>query len=247
MKKIIFLFVAISQFAFAQTKLFTMEEAVVLQRSTLAPAKLKQLMWQKNVDNYSFIEKRGNEDALVVYSASSSKELYLFNFTQLNAALTAASLNTVKAFPAIQWMNDKQFTFEADKKLISVDITTKKAKVEASRDLGEEATNKDVADKTNYVAFTVKNNLFVFDGKEKLIVTNDADENIVNGQTVHRDEFGIHKGTYWSPKGNLLAFYRMDQTMVTDYPVIDWAPRPAKNVNIKYPMAGDKSHEVTVG
>ncbi|MBL7889001.1 MAG: DPP IV N-terminal domain-containing protein [Bacteroidia bacterium] len=247
MKKIIFLFVAISQFAFAQTKLFTMEEAVVLQRSTLAPAKLKQLMWQKNADNYSFIEKRGNEEVLVVYAAASAKEINALNLTQFNTALTTASLSTVKSFPAIQWMNSKQFTFEADKKLISVDITTKKAKVEASRDLGEEATNKDVAEKTNFVAFTVKNNLFVFDGKEKLIVTNDADENIVNGQTVHRDEFGIHKGTYWSPKGNLLAFYRMDQTMVTDYPVIDWAPRPAKNVNIKYPMAGDKSHEVTVG
>ncbi|MCK6649702.1 MAG: S9 family peptidase, partial [Bacteroidia bacterium] len=190
---------------------------------------------------------RGNEDALVVYAASSAKEIYSLNLTQLNTALTAASLNTVKAFPAMQWMNGKQFSFEADKKLISVDITTKKAKVEANRDLGDDAANKDVANKTNYVAFTVKNNLFVFDGKEKLIVTNDADENIVNGQTVHRDEFGIHKGTYWSPKGNLLAFYRMDQTMVTDYPVIDWAPRPAKNVNIKYPMAGDKSHEVTVG
>ena len=247
MKKLIFLFVVISQFVSAQTKLLTMEEAVVLQRSTLAPAKLKQLMWQKNADNYSFIEKRGNEDALVVYAASSAKEIYSLNLTQLNTALTAASLNTVKAFPAMQWMNGKQFSFEADKKLISVDITTKKAKVEANRDLGDDAANKDVANKTNYVAFTVKNNLFVFDGKEKLIVTNDADENIVNGQTVHRDEFGIHKGTYWSPKGNLLAFYRMDQTMVTDYPIIDWAPRPAKNVNIKYPMAGDKSHEVTVG
>src|SRR5438445_3285640 len=39
----------------------------------------------------------------------------------------------------------------------------------------------------------------------------------------------------------------MDQTMVTDYPVIDWITRPASNNNIKYPMAGDKSHEVTVG
>ncbi len=247
MKKIVLLFVALANVTLAQTKLLTMEEAVVLQRSTLAPAKLKQLMWQKNADNYSFIEKRGNEDVLVVYAPSSVKELYSLNLTQLNTALTAASLNTVKSFPLIQWMNDKQFSFESEKKLISVDITTKKVKVEASRDLGDDAANKDVANKTNYVAFTVKNNLFVFDGKEKLIVTNDADENIVNGQTVHRDEFGIHKGTYWSPKGNLLAFYRMDQTMVTDYPVIDWAPRPAKNVNIKYPMAGDKSHEVTVG
>ena len=92
----------------------------------------------------------------------------------------------------------------------------------------------------------VKNNLFIYDGKNNLIVTNDKDENIVNGKSVHREEFGIAKGTFWSPNGNLLAFYRMDQTMVTDYPIIDWTSRPAKNENIKYPMAGDKSHEVTV-
>jgi dipeptidyl-peptidase-4 len=69
----------------------------------------------------------------------------------------------------------------------------------------------------------------------------------VNGQSVHRDEFGISKGTFWSPNGGLLAYYRMDQTMVTDYPIIDWTTRPAKNISNKYPMAGDKSHEVTVG
>ena len=39
----------------------------------------------------------------------------------------------------------------------------------------------------------------------------------------------------------------MDQSMVTDYPVIDWTAYPAKNENIKYPMAGGKSHQVTVG
>jgi dipeptidyl-peptidase-4 len=35
--------------------------------------------------------------------------------------------------------------------------------------------------------------------------------------------------------------------MVPDYPIIDWTQRPAKVENIRYPMAGDKSHHVTVG
>ena len=64
---------------------------------------------------------------------------------------------------------------------------------------------------------------------------------------MHSDEFGISKGIFWSNSGRNLAFYRMDQGMVTDYPIIDWSSRPAKNTNIKYPMAGDKSHQVTVG
>jgi len=245
MKKIILFLVAITQVAIAQTKLLTMEEAVVLQRTSLAPAKLKQLMWMKNSNNYSFIDKKNNEDVLVIGAAESAKQTDALTLTQFNAALSAVSLSAVKGFPLMVWTADKQFTFELDKKYVTCDIDSKK--ITANRDLGEDAANKDIADKTNYVAYTIKNNLFVYDGKEKLIVTNDADVNIVNGQSVHRDEFGIKKGTFWSPKGTLLAFYRMDQTMVTDYPVIDWTTRPAQNLNIKYPMAGDKSHEVTVG
>jgi dipeptidyl-peptidase-4 len=69
----------------------------------------------------------------------------------------------------------------------------------------------------------------------------------VYASSVHRDEFGINKGTFWSNSGTQLAFYRMDQSMVTDYPIINWTERPAKAEIIKYPMAGDKSHHVTVG
>jgi dipeptidyl-peptidase-4 len=78
-------------------------------------------------------------------------------------------------------------------------------------------------------------------------VTNDTDPGIVNGKAVHRVEFGIYKGIFWSPKGNYLAFYRKDETMVTDYPLVDIDTRIAEEKDIKYPMAGMKSHEVTLG
>ncbi|HEY0029841.1 MAG TPA: DPP IV N-terminal domain-containing protein, partial [Bacteroidia bacterium] len=250
MKKTFLLFwslVLLAQTSIAQSKLLTMEEAVVKQRTSLAPSKLKQLMWVKGSNNYSFVDNNTTEDILVSGTAESAGTTSLLSLGQLNGALTAAGQKTVKSFPSMQWKNSKQFSFESDKKILLYDLGSKKISVESNRDLGEEAENTDVAAKTSYVAFTVKNNLFVYDGKSNLIVTNDKDENIVNGKSVHREEFGIVKGTFWSPNGNLLAFYRMDQTMVTDYPIIDWTSRPAKNENIKYPMAGDKSHEVTVG
>ena len=71
--------------------------------------------------------------------------------------------------------------------------------------------------------------------------------NIVLGESVHRNEFGINGGLFWSPKGSRLAFYRMDQSMVVDYPIVNTKAREAEVRNIKYPMAGMKSHEVTVG
>ncbi|NMB81500.1 MAG: S9 family peptidase, partial [Ignavibacteria bacterium] len=46
---------------------------------------------------------------------------------------------------------------------------------------------------------------------------------------------------------NYIAYYHMDQTMVTDYPIVEINTTPAQLKNIKYPMAGQKSHHVTVG
>ena len=72
-------------------------------------------------------------------------------------------------------------------------------------------------------------------------------DGIVCGQAVHQREFGISKGLFWSPAGSALAFYRMDESMVTDYPIVNIDARQAKAEPVKYPMAGMKSHEVTVG
>lgn len=72
-------------------------------------------------------------------------------------------------------------------------------------------------------------------------------DGIVYGQAVHRNEFGINKGTFWSPDGDKLAFYRMDESMVTEYPLVDIDHRIAKEEPIRYPMAGMTSHKVQVG
>lgn len=108
------------------------------------------------------------------------------------------------------------------------------------------------------VAYVKDYNLFVrtADGVEHQI-SNDASREILYGTSVHRDEFGWSKGTFWSPDGGKLLFTRMDQTMVSDYPQVvipevDWQPeegqsRIATPAPDKYPMAGEKMHKVTLG
>ena len=97
-------------------------------------------------------------------------------------------------------------------------------------------------------AYVDNHQLFVVDANEqKHQLSTDGSREIVYGQSVHRNEFGIEKGTFWSPDGQRLAFYRMDQSMVTDYPQVDIFPRSATYEPDKYPMAGMTSHKVTVG
>lgn len=97
-------------------------------------------------------------------------------------------------------------------------------------------------------AFLKEENLWLRldDGTERQI-SNDGSREIVYAQSVHRNEFGINKGTFWAPDGQKIAFYRMDQTMVTDYPQVNTFTRIASHEPDKYPMAGMTSHEVTVG
>jgi|AGTN01.1.fsa_nt_gi Dipeptidyl aminopeptidases/acylaminoacyl-peptidases len=112
----------------------------------------------------------------------------------------------------------------------------------------QKSENHSLSPDNNLLAYTKENNLFVKDkdGKETA-VSDENNKGIVYGQSVHRNEFGINSGIFWSPGGAKLAFYRMDETMVTDYPLVDVSARVAELEEIKYPMAGMASHEVTIG
>ena len=98
------------------------------------------------------------------------------------------------------------------------------------------------------VSAVKEHNLYVADnhGNTKQLST-DGSREIVYGQSVHRNEFGISKGMFWSPDGQRLAFYRMDQSKVADYPQVNIEARSAEYQPDKYPMAGEQSHDVTVG
>ena len=108
----------------------------------------------------------------------------------------------------------------------------------------DDATGIDFAPVNGLFAYTISNNLFIQkpDNSSIQITNDDAKAGIVNGQSVHRNEFGIRKGTFWSPKATYLAFYRMDESMVTNYPLVDITTRIATLQNTRYPMAGMTSH-----
>lgn len=97
-------------------------------------------------------------------------------------------------------------------------------------------------------AYTIDNNLYYMDERgNSYTVTADEDKNIVNGQVVSRNEFGITGGIFWSPDGKKLGFYRKDESQVTNFPLLDINTRTGELKEIKYPMAGMKSELVSLG
>jgi dipeptidyl-peptidase-4 len=129
-----------------------------------------------------------------------------------------------------------------------MDLKSKTLADTKGTDLTAGLENADLSPDKITVAYTRDNNLYVKTNGVEKAVSSDGNEGLTYGAAnVHRNEFGIGKGTFFSPRGKYLAFYRMDQSMVTDYPFIDWSKKPALNQNVKYPFAGDKSHHVTLG
>ncbi len=239
---------------YAQQKMLTMEDAVLKQRSTLAPEKLKGITWIPNSKILVFQGSGAHEKDLMRLTIGKPEIHEFLTLSNLNKQLKEHNLEAVSSIPSIFWEGARSFKMLSGNQQIEFSLklyTNDSAIIELdpmfSFSFPDRFENVDPSPISPWTAFTIDNNLHVKCKAEEIAITKDADKNIVNGKSVHREEFGIMKGTFWSPLGNLLAFYRMDQTMVTDYPVMDLTQRPAAVNMIKYPMAGDKSHEVTVG
>ena len=198
---------------------------------------------------------RLSRDTLWTVNAQNGKEKVLFTRAQLNkrAGLTADSLQ-------VRRLNMASFPY-ADKPLVLVYndseqrlINFKTGKTEWRQGIDYDVQATEWSDMSRATAYVKDDNLYVIDGKGTTRqVTSDGSRDIVYGQSVHRNEFGIEGGLFWNPQGTRLAFYRMDQSMVTDYPLItvpeldDTTHVCATPAPEKYPMAGQMSHVVTVG
>lgn len=239
----LFLFALISVSTFvAQTKLLTIQEAVLKGRTSLAPKKLQNAGFIPDTKKYAYT----NNNELLVINATDGKKTFSLSLTEFNKNLKLSAMDTVTAFDGVKWKNENEFYFNSKKGELIYLISKKGFSISDRKQTDATLENLDEFKEGEVFAYVLNNNVFVSVNGKTEQVTKDGSYELVNGKSVHRDEFGIHKGTYWSPQGNYLAYYKMDQTDVTDYPIIDWNVYPAKNVNIKYPMAGNKSHYVTL-
>ena len=219
-----------------ETKKPTLEELIPGGESYRYADNLYGLQWwgdeciKPGVDTLYSIQPKTGKETMVITREQINKVL------EENKAGKLSHLYSV-SFP---WADKPQMLFKIAGKFIVYDF--KSNQVVSTLKPKDGADNEDYCAASGNVAYTIGNNLYV---NEKA-VTNEP-EGIVCGQTVHRNEFGINKGTYWSPQGNLLAFYRMDESMVTQYPLVDITARIGELNNVRYPMAGMTSHKVTVG
>ncbi|MCD8182456.1 MAG: S9 family peptidase [Bacteroides sp.] len=181
-------------------------------------------------------------EEVTAINPKTGKESVLITRAAINDALAGAKLGKLSHLYNVKLLSPdkKQVLVTLPGKYIVYDWEADK--IASKHILPQGAANTDYHAASNHMAYTIANNLFVDDKP-----VTDEPEGIVCGQSVHRNEFGISKGTFWSPEGDLLAFYRMDESMVTQYPLVDITARVGELNPVHYPMAGMTSHKVTVG
>jgi len=238
---VLILFVTLSISAQDQKPL-SLEDAILKGRSELAPENINGIEWI-DTDKFACFGEKG---ALHIKN-SKGDDVKVIQPNDLNATLSAISVDSVKNVRPITWKNSNSFYFKVGRQFFEYDYTT--GDLSQVVRIPKKAENIELAPQTGFVAYTLENNVYVATSTEdKIAVTNFKKESgITAGVAIHRSEFGITKGLFWSEDGSKLGFYQMDESMVTDYPLADYSIMPALSEPIKYPMAGQKSHHAQVG
>ncbi len=241
MKKLVFLLSAVlftAEFIFSQY--FTVEDIEFGRLTYLKPAEIMNLQWIGDTDTLCY----SRNDSLFARPAVSPDELLILTLGQLNDMLKKDGLSGIKNFPGIVSVSLNRFYFNRKSDLVLVDLHEKNLN---KIDLPDSADNLAFEPHTNKTAFTVGQNVFIrgIDGTE-IQLSNDTLDGILNGSSVYRHEFGMTTGIFWSPKGNFIAYYRKDETRVTQYPLVDIQTRIARARNIRYPMVGMTSEETEI-
>ena len=208
----------------------------------LYPEGVAQLQWYENAKSTTYFYAQG--DSLMQASLKGGASLL---FTKDQLSQDPAIGESLHYLPYVLNAENNRLFMLYGSDILVYNLAGKK--IESRKSLPESG-NWDIAGKSGNIAYTVANNLYVraAGATESMAVSNYPDTGVaVGANDVHRNEFGIYKGSFWSNQGDKLAYYWMDESMVQLYPILNYLQDPTQVNNIRYPEAGRAMHEVKVG
>jgi len=101
------------------------------------------------------------------------------------------------------------------------------------------------------VGFVREHNIYVTDlasGTETAL-TSDGTENIINGTSdwVYEEELDLRDAFRWSPDGRRIAFWRLDQSAIRPFYLVNADSLYPQLVPVRYPKAGTPNSQVRIG
>lgn len=245
MKNIFIVLIALTPFfGFSQLKPISLQDAILGPYSKFAPERVNFLGWLPQTDEFLTYQPE-NQHQVILHQPPKFSGKVIFSRKGLNQLLKQIGDDTLKSLTSLKITNNKTVIFNIKNKYFQYDFSKKNLSPKFA--LPEDAAHLEFSNNFSTIAYTKNYNIYLSANDSEIEVTKDGSSDVVYGEAVHRYEFGVSKGLFWSPQGNALAFYRNNQTEVTNYPLVDISQKPAVVKSIKYPMAGMKSEEVTLG
>jgi dipeptidyl-peptidase-4 len=222
---------------FSQSRIMTMEEATL--GTGLSVKNLQQLQW--NGESDSWFWSSGN--CLLKGNVKDEKTDTVLKMRTLNFKMKEAGEDSLSRLPALVSVKTDLLQFVFKNMVFHYNLAD--GSLKKLNSWPADVQNTDLADGSGNCAYTRGNSLYVSIGGREIMVGISPGPGILYGsERVHRNEFGISKGTFWSPAGDRLAYYYMNETEVATYPLVDITDPIALAAPVKYPMAGQRSHYV---
>lgn len=193
------------------------------------------------------------EQEIFVRKLSCLYDFYVISLDEINIFLKNLGLKKQDCISKLNFLDNREvFWFFAKPERES------KSKVAVFVDYGKRLfwQGAEFASDVSGVVYVEQRDLFVYvqgrqlfaksKGACKLVAEGLSDCELV-GVPVARGEFGVSEGFFVSPKGNYLAFYKLDNRSVESAPMVQIAEPRAFLEKELYPMAGESSEFVSVG
>ena len=225
-----------------ELKTLNLENTVFREFKDFYPQRLSGVEW---ISPDAFVNVGENQELLIRDLKGDTTKV--ITVAEVNKGLHAINVDSTRSVRPYAWLNSETFILQCGGYLVRVN--TKDLATEIELRIPKDAENLEFSKNSKYLAYTLENNVFIATPSDSAIqVTHHTKAcKITAGVAIHRSEFGISKGLFWSEDGKTLGFYEMDESMVTDYPLVHYNPVPAEVNLIKYPMAGQKSHHAKTG
>jgi dipeptidyl-peptidase-4 len=262
----LFLSAAFTLAAFGQDQTSaTSGKPLTLERLFSAPnlsGRLTQgLEWSPDSKRISYLERNGmGKDAAVelwTIDATTGQRKVLVDAATLKATMQPEKAKTTQATGLgrvqaenYQWSpSGDSLLFVGSNSLALLDLRTMtpKSLINSESEIEDPKFSPD----GKWMSFVRDSNLWVINistGDTKALTTGGSEE-ILKGKLdwVYPEELDSRTAYWWSPDSSKLAYYEMDERLVTRYPIMDMSSPLGSTEYTRYPQAGEPNPIVRVG
>jgi dipeptidyl-peptidase-4 len=257
----ILLFVASSSATFAQNKQLTIDDIFDPQKRVNFSGNPSNPRWLKDGVHYIVTSKERNAfPRLLKVNAVTGKSEPLYDAAKMQTAF--AALPGFSKEDARRLSNQSSYQMNPQETAVLINFANDLFYYEFGSDRAirltanpDEEVGEGFSPDGRMISFVRGGNLYLEDlsmQRRERALTRDGDDKILNGRLdwVYQEELygrGNFGAYWWSPDSTKLAFLRLDEHPVPDFPVVDHIPIDQRLENTPYPKAGDPNPIAKLG